>query len=299
MSDTLFRPKERLCIEEKYCNNRAYEFLEAFCERALGDEEGEVILYPPELFYMSFYILDKLKCKRKELKRPYCKNRMWDELLFYLKENTSLKERDRKRVVTLVVQGALSLLVHGLAEDGVWHTLINLVDSKGVFRHKTWEAAKTAAYSINGKELENYIMEYMESDELITDEIDYILDDLQAHEPLEPKSEAPFEYSSVRIAPGKKTSVLVVLNAMFKAGWFVDENDRPLPNRDDALNDILRYAFAMEKKTAISQTIKPTSSLSGDEKNERLLRRLFKEDEMKQFIKELQEELFAAYQARR
>ncbi len=293
----MFRPKERLCIEERFCNDIAYEYLEAFCECALGDDEGEVILYPPELFYMSFYILDNLKCKQYALRRPYCKNRMWDELLFYLKENTSLQEQDRKRVVTLVVQGTLGLLVHGFVEGGLWNSLTYLVQSKGVFRRDLWAASKAGSSAIDRGELETYIKKYMESDVLITDEIDCILDDLEAHEPQEPKSEAPpFEHSLVRIATGKKTSVLVVLNAMYKAKWFVDEDGNQLKNRDDALNDILRHAFGEKKPTKISQTIKPIAQNDVDRKNSLLLRRLLDEDEMESFIKEMQEELLEANQ---
>jgi len=100
----------------------------------------------------------------------------------------------------------------------------------------------------------------------------------------------------VRIAPRMKTSVLVVLNAMFKAGWFVAEDGGELKNRDIALNDILRHAFAIDKNTAISQTINPSNNINGNEKNRLLLHRLLDEEEMESFIKQLQGELLDAYE---
>lgn len=99
------------------------------------------------------------------------------------------------------------------------------------------------------------------------------------------------ETSHVRIAPRKKTSVLVALNAMFKAGWFVAEDGTELTNRDFALNDILRHAFGIDKDTAISQTVNPSNNINAGEKNQRLLRLLLDEDEMESYIKELQREL--------
>lgn len=104
--------------------------------------------------------------------------------------------------------------------------------------------------------------------------------------------------SSVRIADKKKTSVLVVLNAMYKAGWFEAEDGGELRNRDAALNEILRNAFGVDRPTAISQTINPSNNIKGNEKNVRLMERLLDGEEMEKFIKELQGELLDAYEDR-
>jgi hypothetical protein len=59
---------------------------------------------------------------------------------------------------------------------------------------------------------------------------------------------------TIRLARGKVTSVLVVLEAMYKAGWLVDANTNPLTNRDEALNQIMRTAFG-KKNTNVSQLL--------------------------------------------
>lgn len=105
----------------------------------------------------------------------------------------------------------------------------------------------------------------------------------------ESQSHTSVECSHIRIAERKKTSVLVVLNAMYKAGWFVDEKGEELKNRDNALNEILRYAFNDSCK-GIAQLLTPSENTKTN-KNELLMRRLLDEKEMEQYIHDLKEEL--------
>ena len=87
----------------------------------------------------------------------------------------------------------------------------------------------------------------------------------------------------VRIAKGCKTKLLVALNAMYRAGWFADNQNHPLTNRDKALNDILQRAFGEEKQTQIGCTIFPARDPDHTEKHraaiEELLQHLPKDKE--------------------
>jgi hypothetical protein len=48
--------------------------------------------------------------------------------------------------------------------------------------------------------------------------------------------------------------VLVVLEAMYKAGWLVDADKKPLTNRDEALKQIMKNAFGKDN-TNVSQLL--------------------------------------------
>ena len=129
-----------------------------------------------------------------------------------------------------------------------------------------------------------FIAGYMKGSDAYSKDIDEMLDGISGG--VESQSHTSVECSHIRIAERKKTSVLVVLNAMYKAGWFVDENGGELKNRDNALNEILRFAFNDSCKD-IAQLISPKNT-----KNvELLMRRLLDEKEIEQYIYDLTEEL--------
>ena len=134
--------------------------------------------------------------------------------------------------------------------------------------------------------------DYLQGERLISEEIDSLLESMDGDSGMENPSVAP---SSIRIAPRKKTSVLTVLNAMYKAGWFTDVDGKPLKNRDEALNDILRNAFGTDKDTAISQTLNPSNG-TVIYKFKTLMEKLLDGKEIEQFIHDLTQELMENHQ---
>ena len=70
----------------------------------------------------------------------------------------------------------------------------------------------------------------------------------------------------------------------------MDENGEELTNRDVTLNNILKYAFGINKPTAISQTINPSEN-TDTRKQEKLIDKLINEKDAETFIKELKAEL--------
>lgn len=136
------------------------------------------------------------------------------------------------------------------------------------------------------------VYDYLQGERLISEEIDSLLDSMDGDAGMENPSVAP---SSIRIAPRKKTSVLTVLNAMYKAGWFTDVDGNPLKNRDEALNDILRNAFGTDKDTAISQTLNPSNG-TVKYKFKPLMEKLLDGKEIELFIHDLTQELMEIHQ---
>lgn len=324
MANTLFKPKERLLVEERFLDTEAYELLAGACERLMNERsslaEGgggdatpsKACLHPAELFYQCFFILDTLKCKSPSLRMAYCDERAWDELLYYLREGGfTLALADLHLFIGCIMQGAAELLLRAgrehLSEVAALKRQIQIHAPLSV---KTLDQAyRSSLRSMDEEELARTMEEYMAAeDRMYSEDIDTLLDEQQevaaSEVPAMPAESSSAEdskgaavaVSSVRIAPRMKTSVLVVLNAMFKAGWFVDANGSELKNRDTALNDILRHAFGIDKNTAISQTVYPSNNPNVLKKNNLILRQLLDEDEMEKFIKELQEELLDAYE---
>ena len=324
MENMLFRPNERLLVEEKFLDLPAYDFLKGACERvmssgpyspaggeALSPENagGKAALHPAELFYQCFFIIDTLKCKTSSLRAAYCNGRVWNELISYFRdEGYTLPLEELGLVAGCIVLGAAELLLRA----GMEHlSSVNALTMQLQHYAPSSVAVLVGAYRMSGRtvdeeELARMMGEYMASDRMYSQDINDLLDS-QENAVSESSSEGlssgfPQEATAtagfVRIAPRKKTSVLVVLNAMYKAGWFVDADGGELTNRDAVLNDILNHAFGIDKATAISQTINPSNNINGNAKNELLLRRLLVEDEMESFISDLQQELLHTIETR-
>lgn len=306
MANTLFRASERLLVEEKFLDTAAYEFLAGACERLMNETDMVEPQHPSELFYQCFIILDTLKCKSPSLRASYCDGRVWDELSFYFRENgLALSLADLPLFIGCIMQGAAELLLRA----GEGHLSLVAALKRQIQRHAPQavkaldHAYQVSSRAVDEEELCHFMREYMGAEEkMYSADINEWLDELEKSDGAARGSASDLNAnavpptSSVRIAPRMKTSVLVVLNAMFKAGWFVAEDGSELKNRDAALNDILRHAFAIDKPTAISQTINPSNNPNVLKKNELLLRQLLDEDEMEAYIKQLQGELLDAYE---
>ncbi|MDE6721556.1 MAG: hypothetical protein K2J84_05345 [Bacteroidaceae bacterium] len=106
--------------------------------------------------------------------------------------------------------------------------------------------------------LRDAVEEYMDSDVFLSDEITQMVEKIEreaetaSHTPL-PAKTTP----NVRIAKGKETAVLVVLDCMYKADWFVDSNGNPATNKEKTLKQIMQYAFNKEN-AHVSQLLSAT-----------------------------------------
>lgn len=118
-----------------------------------------------------------------------------------------------------------------------------------------------------------------------------VVADAPTSAPVSAPAPVPASALCIRIAPRKLTAVLVVLNAIFKSNWLTDAEGRPLTSRDDTLNYILQNGFGAERIPFIAQYLHPSNCPDADEKNARLLIQLLDENEMREFLHELQREL--------
>ena len=139
--------------------------------------------------------------------------------------------------------------------------------------------------------IKKYLKDYLESDNFLSDEIKECIGNLPRIVKLPSSTPSSTERKShIRIAARKKTSVVIVLNAMYKAGWFVDEEGKKLRNRDDALNEILMNAFGVDRQTAVSQTINPSAN-TDSRKQEKVISDLLDGKDAEIILEEIREEL--------
>lgn len=296
MERQIFRSQERLLVEEKYRDLLAYELMAAACEETMRKVEG-LRLHPSELFYHCFVVIDRLRGIDREKRQWYCDLRLRNELAAWFYDCGFGEGEDVERCVCAIVQGAMVLAACGC---GLLSSLDTTRVCAQMYRSSPYvfgdvERTFRSAVTPMWWRLEEAMKEYCRSDASYAADINELLEEAAAPCGDIPEPAVFTVGSSVRIADKKKTSVLVVLNAMFKAGWFVDKDGGELKNRDSTLNEILHLAFGVDRPTAISQTINPSKNIKGNEKNVRLMDKLLDEEGMMEYVKEIQKELREVY----
>ena len=119
------------------------------------------------------------------------------------------------------------------------------------------------------------ITDYMASeDEWLSDEIEDELENLSKSMPLsiihrQLPEEPQQTKSSYSIASKKQTSVIIIMEAMYKAGWIEKTDGSKVTNRDKMIGELLERAFGISNVgiTQILQAAKdPSKNKSGVEK---------------------------------
>jgi hypothetical protein len=111
--------------------------------------------------------------------------------------------------------------------------------------------------------IQKSIADYLESERNISAEIEQTWDELVYSSTPSVQHDVIDEYDvpQLKIANGKKTSMIIVLEAMYKAGWIVDANGRALTNRDEAINYIMDKVFG-EPVNNIAQLVNAAKDLT-------------------------------------
>lgn len=230
-----------------------------------------------EVFYLTFYMIDELVGMEHMERKHYCREALWDEvidMLGFRPAGTSEEEEAQRMSVALVAAAIVHCLL--LCCDKIpWLQTGNallevltshLTETQSTELHKYFITSMTNRQE---KEVADWMEEYLRSDRCLSDEINDRLTDMQAAVP-QPQS-AP---STIRIAPHCKSKVLVMLDAMYNAGWLVNEQGQRLTNRDKALNEILSLAFGEKKWTVIRNSICPNKVSDCDKRNAGYFREL-------------------------
>ena len=253
MSTTLFRSDEREAVENSFGHEPLYSLLAGTTRRIMNGAET-LVLHPAELFYQAFYIIDTLHGLPPREQVAWCGVELWDELYDYLRheKQVAAPQEELQLAIATIMQAAYELLVRSadrrylsaaaalkralVKESG--DSLSDLLDSEF---HKGFKR-------LDEDEQAQLISPYLQGGRYYSDEIADLLDAMPpvaAGQEAVPAAGQEALTSHVRIAPRKKSAVMRVLNAIYKAGWLVDEEGKRLTNRNTALHQILRSAFGI------------------------------------------------------
>ena len=242
----LFRKEEREAVEDKFCDELVYEALRV-PSQALMSEAQTIALYPSELYYHVMFTIDYIGMKTLVEAKKYCDKALWNEILSDIHDKT--EDCDQEEVNRLV-----GMILYGTAMVLIWSNKSKYTSIIGVLMRQvelhvpdyTDKMSKkfNDGFSIPDPDaLRQSISDYLDSKRQISTEIDDLLFEIPKTAVNIPLFNEPI---TIGIAKRKETSVLVVLEAMFKAGWFVDDQNEPLTNRDEALKQIMKNAFGKD-----------------------------------------------------
>ena len=267
MSTTLFRSDEREAVENSFGHEPLYSLLAGTTRRIMNGAET-LVLHPAELFYQAFYIIDTLHGLPPREQVAWCGVELWDELYDYLRheKQVAAPQGELQLAIATIMQAAYELLVRSadrrylsaaaalkralVKESG--DSLSDLLDSEF---HKGFKR-------LDVDEQAQLISPYLQGGRYYSDEIADLLDampSVAAGPEAVPAAGQEALTSHVRIAPRKKSAVMRVLNAIYKAGWLVDEEGKRLTNRNTALRQILRSAFGIDCNH-IDQLLNPSNN---------------------------------------
>lgn len=250
----LFRKEEREAVEDKFRDELIYEVLQVPCQ-ALMNEAQTLALHPSELFYHVLFTIDDIRSRSIVEAQRYCDKAMWDDILSDIRDKADdCNLEEICRVVGLIIYGTAMLLIWSdkLEYTSIIGSLMRQLEEHVPNYTNIMSKKYNDGFSIpDANALRQSISNYLGSERQISTEIGVIMDLIPQTSYNKPGTE---DQSTIYLAKGKETSVLVVLEAMYKAGWLVDANNNPLTNRDDALKLIMKNAFGKEN-TNVSQLL--------------------------------------------
>lgn len=250
----LFRKEEREAVEDKFCDELMFEAMRVPCQ-ALTNEAKTFAMHPSELFYHVLFTIDDIRSRTLVAAQRYCDKALWDDILSDIRDKAEYCDQEEvSRVVGMILYGTAMVLIWSGKPA---YTSISGVLMKQVEAHVPDYADKMSkrfndGFSIpDATALRQSITDYLESERQISAEIEEVMDEIPLASVKAPTISEPV---TIGLAKGKETSVLVVLEAMYKAGWLVDADKKPLTNRDEALKQIMKNAFGKDN-TNVSQLL--------------------------------------------
>ena len=260
MQKSIFSKAERLAVEDKFRDNIIYKSLRGTTLRLMNGANA-FRLSPEELFYLVCYEIDCIREKAHDEMVGYCRNEVWAELYAYFRYEKEIEDADKDIDLACVsiLRAVGELLFRSTRKeyfDAASALLLTVQHHISNDFNRTLDVEFRMGFeSIDSDKFATAISDYLQGEAYCSDEINKLLDSLEIEETAETSFDRPA--SGIRIANGKKTSVLVVLNAMYKAGWLKGPDGEKLTNRDKTLNEILKHAFNDECKN-IPQLLNPT-----------------------------------------
>lgn len=201
-----------------------------------------------ECFLEVLAVLDDIK--EDEKKASFNLEHRWDKIYNDFRdladEETEQKELELATSVVLYCVVILLTITGKSLYDTLILRLMGQLDEHGVCIEELKDTFMTNIYRMEFEKLKVSILDYMKSDVFLSDDIEEIVEKVEDISQATKKSEnrsGGADTSNLKIAPGKETAMLVVLDTMYKAKWFVDKKNKPVTNKKKTIEQILQYAF--------------------------------------------------------
>lgn len=250
----LFRREEREAVEDKFCDELMFEAMRVPCQTMMNEAQT-FALHPSELFYHVLFTIDDIRSRTLVAAQRYCDKAIWDDILSDIRDKAEdCDQEEINRVVGTILYGTAMILIW--SGKPAYTSIIGML-MKQVEAHVPDYTDKMSkrfndGFSIpDAKALRQSIADYLNSERQLSAEMEEVMDAIPLATAKTPTISEPV---TIGLAKGKETSVLVVLEAMYKASWLVDADKKPLTNRDDALRQIMKNAFGKDN-TNVSQLL--------------------------------------------
>lgn len=273
----LFCKEECEAVEDDYGMHIVYRAFRSPC-LVVANEAKTFALHPSDLFYHCLFTMDYLKQLSYEEKEGHCKYEFRENLFNHFKKKMKDADEDELTLaVCMVMQAVAEWLIRSGSE---YLPLVGIL--KGQMEANVSLKLNTLFRNgfkcVKETEIADYMAAYMTSEEeWISEELEHLLYDERDETLRDPER-------TLQIADGKKRSVVVALKAIIESYWIVDVNGERPKSIEKAVNEILRLAFGEKKKTALSQTIKPSNDIDFEGSMNRIAEELA--DKIKGFASE-------------
>ncbi len=244
----LFQQKEKYAVEEKFANNIVFSTMRNAAIR-LYNQNRDTALNAPELFYQVFCTLDTIKSKPIIAAQRYCSHDLWDELIDYLfnERDTDNQSVIRENATAIMAVSAIILI---WSNDPTFASissalLLNPEHEMPDYTKTILNQFRLSFRDADQESLSKYISEYMHSEEILSEELNELLDSLPVDDEKVENNTSTHD-PDIRLAEGKITSFIFAIEAMHSAGWFTNAESKPIRSKDKVIKAFLQRVLGVD-----------------------------------------------------
>ena len=176
----LLKEEERQALVKLFADDKMYCSIRSTCMRVMNDAK-EIKLHPVELFYLSLCVIDRMKGLTANEAVAYVLDEAWYEgQEYFIKVYGEDSDVERNAALGLILQTCAEWLLrsHDTSKIQIVTALKNLMVHKigGDFSEKMDGEFRRGFRSIDENQFALIVNDYLQSDRLLSEEIDKVLD---------------------------------------------------------------------------------------------------------------------------
>jgi len=264
----LFRKAERDAVEDRFGDNSLFEALRVPCA-ALMNEAASFALHPSDLFYHVLFTIDDMKSRGLVESKRYFDKALWDDLLSHFRENAGDEYlEEEKRAVCEVMYAVSFVLIW--SEKSSYTSLAGMLMRQIEIHMPSYadgveKKFKDGFMMVRGNSLRDSIAEYLDSEELISLQIEQLLDEL-------PSSGQEQTLISAESLKTNRTGDLTIGQLVILFSSLLEVGLNPLYDNQSSLADFISHVSGYDSGS-IRQKI---MQLAKSKKNTKQLKQMLK-----------------------